>query len=89
VATPPPGRSSARCSRAGTGTTTSSTKISSPTPRKPQARALSEATKVLARTSGTLALDSWNDAPERTRSDVIAAVDRALSLLHPDQAEAV
>jgi hypothetical protein len=54
-----------------------------------EARALSEATKVLARTTGTMALDPWNDAPERTRSDVIAAVDRALSLLHADQAEAV
>ena len=54
-----------------------------------EARALSEATKVLARTSGTLALDPWNDAPERTRSDVIAAIDGALSLLHADQAEAV
>jgi len=54
-----------------------------------EARALSEATKALARTTGTLALDPWNDARERSRSDVIAAVDRALSLLHADEAEAV
>ena len=54
-----------------------------------EARALSEATQALARTTGTLALDSWNDAPERTRSHVIAAIDRGLSLLHTDTAEAV
>jgi len=54
-----------------------------------EARALSEATQVLSRTTGTLALDPWNDAPERTRGDVITAVDRALSLLNAEHAEAV
>ena len=54
-----------------------------------EARGLADATKVLARTTGTLAIDPWNDAPERTRSDVIAAVDRALSLLRADEAQAV
>ena len=54
-----------------------------------EARALSETTDVLTRATGTLALDPWNDAPERTRSDVLAAVDRALTLLGASRAEAV
>jgi hypothetical protein len=54
-----------------------------------EAQALADTTDVLSRASGTLAIDAWNDAPERNRGDVIAAIDRALSLLHPDQAEAV
>ena len=54
-----------------------------------EARGLAEATDVLSRATGTLALDPWNDAPERTRSDVIAAVDRALKLLGTEQAAAV
>ena len=54
-----------------------------------EARALAEATNVLSRATGTLAIDPWNDAPERNRSDVIAAVDRALALLDHPQAEAV
>jgi hypothetical protein len=53
------------------------------------ARGLAEATDVLSRATGTLALDPWNDAPERTRSDVIAAVDRALNMLNAEHAQAV
>jgi hypothetical protein len=54
-----------------------------------EARALADATQVLTRATGTLAIDPWNDAPERNRGDVIAAVDRALGLLDLSQAEAV
>lgn len=55
-----------------------------------EARALSDATEVLTRATGTLAIDSWNDAPERSLGDVIAAVDRALHLHgRATQAEAV
>ena len=54
-----------------------------------EARALADATNVLSRATGTLAIDPWNDAPERNRSDVIAAVDRTLALLDHPQAEAV
>jgi hypothetical protein len=54
-----------------------------------EARGLAEATDVLSRATGTLALDPWNDAPERTRSDVIAAVDRALNMLNAEHAQAV
>ncbi len=54
-----------------------------------EARALAEATDVLSRATGTLAIDAWNDAPERNPGGVIAAVDRALALLDHPQAEAV
>ena len=54
-----------------------------------EAQALADATDVLSRATGTLAIDPWNDAPERSRGDVIAAVDRALALLDDPQAEAV
>jgi len=54
-----------------------------------EARALADATDVLSRATGTLAIEHWNDAPERNRTDVIAAVDRALALLDDPQAEAV
>jgi len=54
-----------------------------------EARALADATEVLARATGTHAIDPWNDAPERNWGDVIAAVDRALALLDRSQAEAV
>ena len=54
-----------------------------------EARALADATDVLSRSTGTLAIDPWNDAPERNRSDVLAAVDRALALLDHSHAEAV
>ncbi len=54
-----------------------------------EAQALADATNVLSRATGTLAIDPWNDAPERNRGDVIAAVDRALALLDHPQAEAV
>ena len=54
-----------------------------------EAQALADATDVLSRATGTLAIDPWNDAPERNRSDVIDAVDRALALLDHPQAEAV
>jgi len=37
-----------------------------------EARALADATEGLSRATGTLAIDPWNDAPERNRSDVIA-----------------
>lgn len=54
-----------------------------------EARALADATDVLSRATGTLALDPWNDATERNRGDAIAAVDRALALTDHAQAEAV
>ena len=54
-----------------------------------EAHALAEATNVLSRATGTLAIDPWNDAPERNFGDVLAAVDRALGLLEHLQAEAV
>jgi len=54
-----------------------------------EAQALADATAVLSRATGTLAIDPWNDAPERNRGDVIDAVDRALALLDRTQAEAV
>jgi hypothetical protein len=54
-----------------------------------EARGLAEATEVLSRATGTLAIDPWNDAPERNLGDVVAAVDRALTLLDEPQAEAV
>jgi hypothetical protein len=41
---------------------------------------------VLSRATGTLAIDFWNDAPERNRVDVLTAVDRALTLLDYTQA---
>jgi len=54
-----------------------------------EARGLAEATDVLSRATGTLAIDPWNDAPERNRGDVIAALDRALTLLDRPHAQAV
>ena len=54
-----------------------------------EARALADATNALSRATGTLAIDPWNDAPERNWGDVIAAVDRALALLDRPHAEAV
>ena len=54
-----------------------------------EAQALADATQVLARATGTLAIDPWNDAPERNHGDVLAAVDRAIGLLDRPQAEAV
>ncbi len=50
---------------------------------------MADATDVLSRATGTLAIDPWNDAPERNRNVVIDAVDRALALLDHPQAEAV
>jgi hypothetical protein len=46
-----------------------------------EAQGLADATDVLSRATGTLAIDFWNDAPERNRDDVLTAVDRALTLL--------
>jgi hypothetical protein len=54
-----------------------------------EALALAEATDVLARSAGTLAIDAWNDAPGRNLGDVIAAIDRALVLLDRTPAGAV
>ena len=54
-----------------------------------ETRALTAGTDVLSRATGTLAIDTWNDEPERTRAEVLAAVDRALSLLRASRAEAV
>ena len=66
---------------------TGSTQTSSP--HSAEARALADATNALSRATGTLAIDPWNDAPERNCGDVIAAVDRALALLDRPHAEAV
>jgi hypothetical protein len=46
-----------------------------------EAQGLADATDVLSRATGTLAIDFWNDAPERNRDDVLTVVDRALTLL--------
>jgi hypothetical protein len=54
-----------------------------------EAQALADATDVLSRATGTLAIDHWNDRPERNRGEVLEAVDRALLLLNRAQAEAV
>jgi hypothetical protein len=45
------------------------------------AHALGEATEVLGEVVGTAALDRWNDAATRTKTDVVAAMDGALSAL--------
>ena len=45
------------------------------------AHALGEATEVLGAVVGTAALDRWNDAAKRTKKDVVAAMDGALSAL--------
>ena len=54
-----------------------------------EARGLAAATNVLSRAADTLALDPWNDAPERNLGDIVGAVDRALALLERPHAEAV
>jgi hypothetical protein len=46
------------------------------------AHALGEATEVLGEVVGTAALDRWNDATMRTKEDVVAAMDGALSALN-------
>jgi hypothetical protein len=46
------------------------------------AHALGEATEVLGEVVGTASLDRWNDAPKRTRADVVDAMDRALYVLN-------
>jgi hypothetical protein len=51
-----------------------------------EAEGLAEASKALGKTTGTAAMDPWNDAAERTRSEVITAVDRALALLEATRA---
>jgi hypothetical protein len=48
------------------------------------AHALGQATEVLGDVVGTAALDRWNDDPERTQADVVAALDGALELLGED-----
>jgi hypothetical protein len=52
-----------------------------------EAAGLAEASKALGKTTGTAAMDPWNDAAERTRSEVIAAVDRALAVLEVSRAQ--
>ena len=54
-----------------------------------EALALARATDVLSHATGTLAIDSWNDAPERNFGDLLAAIERALGLLEQLHAEAV
>ena len=44
-------------------------------------RALGDATQALGEATGSASLEQWNDAPGRSISDVIAAVDLALSLI--------
>ena len=51
-----------------------------------EAQGLAVATDVLSRATATLAIDFWNDAPQRHRADVLTAVDRALTLLDYTQA---
>lgn len=42
---------------------------------------LGQAVALLAEAAGTRSLQAWNDEPERTRDDVIAAFERALARL--------
>lgn len=46
------------------------------------AHALGEATELLGQVVGTAALDRWNDAAKRTKTDVVAAMDGALHALN-------
>ena len=46
------------------------------------AHALGEATEVVGQVVGTAALDRWNDHAERTRKEVVAALDGALRSLN-------
>jgi hypothetical protein len=46
------------------------------------AHALGEATEALGEVVGTAALDRWNDAAKRTKTDVVAAMERALGVLN-------
>jgi hypothetical protein len=48
-----------------------------------EANALGDATRALVAATGTPSLEDWNDAFERRRGDVIAAVDDALDLVEP------
>ena len=45
------------------------------------ARALGDATQALGDVTGTASIESWNDDPARTLTEVIATVDRAAELL--------
>jgi hypothetical protein len=48
------------------------------------ARALGDATEALGDVTGTASIESWNDDPQRTISEVITTIDRAVKLLdHP------
>lgn len=47
-----------------------------------EAHALGEATEVLGEVVGTAALDGWNDSAQRTKKDVVAAMDVALRALN-------
>jgi hypothetical protein len=46
------------------------------------AHALGEATEVIGEVVGTAALDRWNDAAQRAKKDVLAAMDGALRALN-------
>lgn len=45
------------------------------------ARALGDATEALGDVTGTASIESWNDDPRRTLTEVIETVDRAAELL--------
>ena len=45
------------------------------------ARALGDATQALGDATGTASIESWNDDPHRTLSEVVEAIDRAARLL--------
>jgi hypothetical protein len=48
------------------------------------ARALGDATQALGDVTGSASIETWNDDPARTLSEVVAAIDRAAALLdHP------
>jgi hypothetical protein len=44
-----------------------------------------EALKPLQLATGEILLANWNDAPERTQAEVLAAFDRAIELVERDQ----
>jgi hypothetical protein len=48
-----------------------------------EASTLGDATRALVAATGSQSLEDWNDAFERRRGDVIAAVDEALELIAP------
>jgi hypothetical protein len=45
------------------------------------ARALGDATQAIGDVTGTASIESWNDTPGRTVTEVLGTIDRAMELL--------